>query len=104
MPQVPPGEAPPPNPAAPDQGGPAVSEATNNVITIVCRAVSLKITVDPSANNKDIAYAVRDQIAASPLVNPDSKATQLVGEISPDDANGTFTFTVNVTPLTPLNF
>ena len=71
-----------------------------NGITLVCRAVSLKLTVDPSANNKDIAYAVRDQIAASPMVNPDANATQLVGEISPDDANGTFTFTVNVTPAT----
>jgi len=78
--------------------------ATNNVITLVCRAVSLKITVDPSANNKDIAFVVRDEIAASPLVNPDPKATQLVGEISPDDANGTFTFTVSMTPLNPLKF
>jgi len=78
--------------------------ATNNVITLVCRAVSLKITVDPSANNKDIAFVVRDELAASPLVNPDPKATQLVGEISPDDANGTFTFTVSMTPLNPLKF
>jgi len=38
------------------------------------------------------------------LVNPDPKATQLVGEISPDDANGTFTFTVSVTPLKPPTF
>ena len=34
----------------------------------------------------------------------DAKATLLVGEISPDDANGTFTFTVNVTPQNPLTF
>ena len=99
-----PGMAPPP-PPAPDQAGqPGTGTATNDVITLVCRAVSLKVTMDPSANNKDIAYVVRDQIAASPLVNPDAKATQLVGEISPDDANGTFTFTVSVTPLKPLNF
>jgi len=98
-----PGMAPPPPP--PDQAAqPSAGTATNDVITLVCRAVSLKVTMDPSANNKDIAYVVRDQIAASPLVNPDAKATQLVGEISPDDANGTFTFTVSVTPLKPLNF
>jgi hypothetical protein len=64
----------------------------------------LKLTVDPSANNKDIAYVVRDQIAASPMVNPDANATQLVGEISPDDDKGTFTFTVSVTPAQPLTF
>ena len=75
-----------------------------NSITFVCRAVSLKRTVDESANNKDIAYAVRDEIANSVMVNPDLKATQLVGEISPDDANGTFTITVNVTPAKPLIF
>ena len=81
----------------------AVDQSAVNPVTLVCRAVSLK-NIDPSANNTDIAYAVRDQIASSPLVNPDSKATQLVGEISPDDANGTFTFTVSVTPIKPLTF
>jgi type IV pilus assembly protein PilM len=90
--------------------GPAISmpggdagSATTSPITFNCRAVSLK-NLDPSANNTDIAYSVRDQIAASPLVNPDPKVTQLVGEISPDDANGTFTFTVSVTPLKPPTF
>jgi hypothetical protein len=34
----------------------------------------------------------------------DPKATQLTGQITPDDATGTFTFSVNVTPLNPLNF
>jgi hypothetical protein len=91
--------APPENPAGQTAAGPST-----NGITLVCRAVSLKLTVDPSANNKDVAYVVRDQIAASPMVNPDANATQLVGEISPDDANGTFTFTLNVTPLKPLTF
>jgi hypothetical protein len=60
--------------------------------------------VDASANNKDIAYVVRDEIANSPMVNPDAKATQLVGEISADDAIGTFTFSVNVAPQNPLKF
>ena len=96
-----------PPPTQPVQPAPNAATQTGvdtNSITLVCRAVSLKVTVDPSANNKDIAYAVRDQIANSPMVNPDPKATLLVGEISPDDPNGTFTFTVNVTPLNPLKF
>ena len=80
------------------------ASANTNAITLTCRAVSLKLTVDPSANNKDIAYVVRDEIAASLMVNPDASATQLVGEISQDDANGTFTFTVSVTPAQPLTF
>ncbi len=82
----------------------ALAVANTNSITLFCRAVSLVRTVDPSANNKDIAYAVRDQIALSPMVDPDPKSTLLVGDISPDDANGTFTFTVSVLPLTPLKF
>jgi hypothetical protein len=87
----------------PDQSAQVVT-ANTNAVTLVCRAVSLKRTVSESANNKDIAYAVRDQIAASPMVDPSASATQLVGEISTDDANGTFTFTVTVTPLKPLKF
>jgi type IV pilus assembly protein PilM len=89
--------------AQPDQTAQATASNTNG-LTLVCRAVSLKKTVNDSANNKDIAYAVRDQIAASPMVDPGAAATQLVGEISADDANGTFTFTVTVTPLKPLKF
>jgi hypothetical protein len=81
------------------QGGP-----DTNSITVFCRAVSLRAVVDASANNKDIAYVVRDEIANSPMVNPDAKATQLVGEISADDAIGTFTFSVNVAPQNPLKF
>jgi type IV pilus assembly protein PilM len=95
-----PGQPPPPDQSA-QPGQPA---ANTNSLLLICRAVSLKLLVDQSANNKDIAYAVRDQIANSPMVDPDAKATQLVGEISPDDANGTFTFTVNVAPLNPLKF
>ncbi len=80
-------------------GNPSAA-STTNVITLICRAVSLT-SVDPSANPK-IAYAVGDEIKNSPMVDP--KTTSVVGQISPDDANGTFTFTVNVTPLTKLNF
>ena len=94
-----PGGAPPA-----DQSGQAGQVGNTNSITLLCRAVSLRQLMDASANvnNKDIAYIVRDQIANSPMVDPDLKATQLVGDISADDANGTFTFTVTVTPSNPL--
>ena len=88
----------------PPVAGAAPAGVDTNAITLICRAVSLKVIVDNSANNKDIAYSVRDQIANSPMVNPDPKLTQLVGDISQDDANGTFTFTVSVEPLNPLKF
>jgi hypothetical protein len=90
-------EAPPPVVVDPNvQPG----QATNSVITFICRAVNLT-SVDASANS-EIAFAVESEIKASPLIDP--KATQLVGQILPDEATGTFTFTVNVTPLNPLNF
>ena len=95
------------SPVVPMPGMPAPVDAnqaalanTNNAITLLCRAVNLT-GVDPSANS-EIAYAVESEIKKSPLV--DAKATQLTGQITPDDSNGTFTFTVSVTPLTPLNF
>jgi type IV pilus assembly protein PilM len=78
--------------------------ANTNGLTLVCRAVSLKRTVNDSAHNKDIAFAVRDQLAASPMVDPGAAATQLQDEIAPDDPNGTFTFKVVVTPAKPLKF
>jgi len=46
-------------------------------------------SVDPSANS-EIAYAVENQLKNSSLFDP--KTTQLVGNITPDDSNGTFTF------------
>jgi hypothetical protein len=89
-------------PASNPMGNPAASQtdSTTNVITLLCRAVSLT-SVDPSAN-PEIAYAVGDEIKNSPVVDP--KTTQVVGQISPDDANGTFTFTVSVTPLKTLDY
>jgi len=45
---------------------------------------------------------VENEIKNSPLV--DAKATQLTGQITTDDSNGTFTFTVNVVLRNPLNF
>lgn len=78
----------------------APQTANTNMITMVCRAVNLT-SIDPSANS-EIAYAVENEIKASPMIDP--KQTQLVGQIVADDSNGTFTFTLNVAPLKPLNF
>jgi len=75
----------------------AASSPSTNMLTLVCRAVSLT-GVDASAN-PSIAYAVENEIKNSSLVDP--KATQLSPNISPDDPNGTFTFIVNVAPNNP---
>jgi len=91
---------PSPQTVAPSPADTSSGNSSTNVITLVCRAVSLT-SVDPSAN-PEIAYAVGDAIKNCPAVDP--KSTMVVGQITPDDANGTFTFTVNVTPLKPLDF
>jgi hypothetical protein len=89
-------------PPAPDPNAPAdqSGSSTNNVITLVCRAVNLT-SLDPSANT-EFAFAVQNEIKASPMV--DAEATQLSPQLTPDDSNGTFTFTVNVVLRNPLNF
>jgi type IV pilus assembly protein PilM len=84
-PQNPDGSAPNPNQAAP--------------INLVCRAVNLS-SIDPSANS-EIAYAVESQLkSATNYFDP--KTTQLTGQITPDDVNGTFTFGITVTLQNPL--
>jgi type IV pilus assembly protein PilM len=70
----------------------------NNTINIVCRAVNLT-SVDPSANS-EVAYAVETELKACPIFDP--KTTQLTGQITTDDANGTITFGINITLLNPL--
>ena len=78
----------------------AASGQTNQVggITLICRAVSLS-NVDPSANT-GIAYALQRELQASPYFDP--KATQLSGEISVDEASGTFTFGISAVLKKPL--
>jgi hypothetical protein len=66
---------------------------------LVCRAVNLS-NIDPSANT-DIAYTVLNELQANPLFDP--KATQLRGDITLDDATGTFTFGITVGLQHPLN-
>jgi type IV pilus assembly protein PilM len=81
-------------------GGTFGTTQTTNTITLLCRAVSLN-NLDPSANG-DIAYAVENELKAAKSFDP--KATALQGNISPDDADGTFTFGVNVTLANPPQF
>jgi hypothetical protein len=91
---------------APDNNAPntpppyAGADASTNAITLVCRAVDLtKVTGDASANN-ETAFEVENQLKTSPLFDP--KTTQLSGQITPDDATGTFTFGVTITLQNPL--
>jgi type IV pilus assembly protein PilM len=73
---------------------------STNGITLICRAVSLQ-DVDPSANS-DMAYAVQNELQACKYFDP--KGTALAGNISPDDANRTFTFGVNLALTNAPNF
>ncbi len=97
---TPPGMPPGGPPVPPTGEAPASGAAATNLVTFVCRAISLT-SVDASAN-RDIAYAVQEEIKASPLVNP--AQTTLDGSIMTDETTGTFTFTLKVAPLNPLNF
>jgi hypothetical protein len=73
----------------PDQSAP---------VNVVCRAVNLS-AIDPSANS-EIAYAVESELKACPIFDP--KTTQLTGQITPDDSNGTFTFGISLILQNPL--
>ena len=87
-------------PSGPGMANPTPPQ-TNQVgaMTLVCRAVSLS-SVDPAANS-DIAYTLENELQASPYFDP--KATQLVGQINPEDASGTFTFGITAVLKNPLN-
>ena len=87
-----PSPEPPPAPGVPGTSG------SINTITLTCRAVNLS-NVDPSANS-EIAFAVWDEIKKCPIFDP--KATQLSGQISPVEANDTFTFGLTVVLQNPL--
>jgi len=69
-----------------------------NIVTVICRAVSLA-HVSPSANS-DIAYAVQNELRASPLFDP--VKTELAGDTMPDETNFTFRFGVQVAFKRPL--
>ena len=87
-------------PAAPADNGAAQSPLDQtNAITLVCRAVDLT-QMDAAADNTEIVYAVERELKAAPVFDP--KLVQSAAQISPVDANGTFTFTITVTPQNPL--
>jgi hypothetical protein len=81
--------------AQPATGG--TPDETNN-ITLVCRAMDLS-GVDSAANN-EIVYAVERELKAAPVFDP--KSVQPSAQISPVDANGTFTFSITLAPQNPL--
>jgi type IV pilus assembly protein PilM len=69
-------------------------------ISLTFRAVSLK-NVDASAD-PGIAYAVEEQLKASPLFNPEGTKFSGEGVIVPDEASGTFTFGITLALKEPL--
>jgi type IV pilus assembly protein PilM len=92
--------APQPPPVDPNAAGAAVT--VTNIVVFTCRGVDLsKLSGDASANSQ-IAFAVESEIKKSTMVDP--SATTLVGNIVPDESNGTFTFTVNVAPTNAPEF
>ena len=73
----------PGNPVNP-MASPAQTQTNQSgAITLICRAVSLS-KVD-SAANSDIAYTLENELQASSYFDP--KATQLTGQIDPEDAS-----------------
>jgi len=93
---------PPPNPdntMTPPGAAPGATPGQANPISLVCRAVDLS-GVDSAANN-EVVYAVERELKASPAINPASVVSS--AQISPVDANSTFTFTITFAPQNPLN-
>ncbi|MEI8289535.1 MAG: type IV pilus assembly protein PilM [Verrucomicrobiota bacterium] len=89
---------PAPAPASPGQP----ETGAKKVVTLVCRAVDLtKVSGDADASTS-IVSAAATAIKASPMVDP--SATTLIGQVTPDESNNTFTFTVNVTLHKPPTF
>ena len=86
------------NAGSPNEAASDVSGEQANPITLICRAVDLS-GVDSAADN-EIVYALESELKASPLFDP--KSVQSSAQISPVDANSTFTFTITVAPLNPL--
>ena len=97
--ELPPGMTPPgAAPAAPN--GAKDDPNTLSTITLTLRAVSLTRISSQSDANKELAYAVVDEIAGSRLF--EAEGTKLVGTISEETEPGTFTFNVTVKLKRPL--
>ena len=88
----------PPPPSPPGASAPPDQSAT---FTLVCRAVNLNVISGDASANQEVAYAVENVLKSSTNYF-DPKLTQLTGSITPDDANGTFTFGVQVTLANPM--
>ena len=88
--------------AAPTDANGQPVAATTNLITLICRGVDLSKSSGDASANSQIAFAVETEIKKSAMVDP--SATTLVGNIVPDESNGTFTFTVNVAPTNAPTF
>jgi type IV pilus assembly protein PilM len=88
----------PPGQPVPGQTTPGQTNQTGT-ISLVCRAVSLS-KIDPAANS-EIAYTLENDLQTNSLFDP--KATQLTGQINPEDASGTFTFGISAVLSKPLN-
>ena len=69
-----------------------------SAVTLLFRAVSL--TQVAASANTDIAYALLEQLKASPFFEPNG--TQFSTEIITDEASRTFTFGVTATLRKPL--
>ena len=98
-PAPPPAEAPPPapSPGGPDAAAPTAALApagTNGVVTITFRAVSLKTVTGQADADKGIAYTVLQELQSSPLFESDPKETHTEGDVTNDEATGTFTFSI----------
>lgn len=77
--------------------------ATNNISLVytTVRAVDISEQAgDPGANTK-IAYALRDALRASPLIDPNG--TDLGGKVVEDKDSSTFNFPLNIKLKTPLS-
>ena len=90
-------------PVAPAPSSPESTAAgPKKVVTLICRAVDLtKVSGDADASTS-IVSAAATAIKSSPMVDPN--ATALIGQVTPDESNNTFTFTVNVALLNPPTF
>lgn len=69
-------------------------------VTVICRAISLT-SIDSGANTA-LAFALESALKSSDFF--DSEATSLQGEIGADEADGTYTFGVNLVLKEPLEF
>lgn len=97
-----PAEGQPPTTTDSTASTPRKPTSTNEIsnFTVTFRAVSLS-AVSPDAN-KDVLFAVVDELRASPLFDPDPKETRPVGDIGAEEPPGTFTFGVEVRLKRPM--